>query len=73
MLDSDNSVFNMKLTPISGDLSLESLLLKTPSVAEFLKTNVVYSGFQRCPTRDEISFPVSQSNRKNDQHFQKKF
>jgi hypothetical protein len=28
----------------------------------------VYSGFQRCPTRDEISFPVGQSNRKKGQH-----
>ena len=32
----------------------------------------VYSGFQRCPTRDEILLPVEQSNRKKGQHFQKK-
>jgi hypothetical protein len=24
--------------------------------------SIVYSVFQRCPTRDEISFPVGQSN-----------
>jgi hypothetical protein len=27
--------------------------------------------FQRCPTRDEISFPVGQSNCKKGQNFQK--
>ena len=31
----------------------------------------VYSVFQRCPTRDEISFPVGQSNYKKGQNFQK--
>jgi hypothetical protein len=33
--------------------------------------SIVYSVFQRCPTRDEISFPVGQSNCKKGQHFQK--
>jgi hypothetical protein len=32
--------------------------------------SIVYSVFQRCPTRDEISFPVGQSNCKNGQNFQ---
>ena len=33
--------------------------------------SIVYSVFQRCPTRDEISFPVVQSNCKKGQNFQK--
>ena len=33
--------------------------------------SIVYSVFQRCPTRDEISFPVGQSNCKKGQNFQK--
>ena len=31
--------------------------------------SIVYSVFQRCPTRDEISFPVSQSNCKKRSKF----
>ena len=31
--------------------------------------SIVYSVFQRCPTRDEISFPVGQSNCKKIQNF----
>jgi hypothetical protein len=33
--------------------------------------SIVYSVFQRCPTRDEISFPVGQSNCKKGQNIQK--
>jgi hypothetical protein len=36
-----------------------------------LYLSIVYSLFQRCPTRDEISFPVGQSNCKKGQNFQK--
>jgi hypothetical protein len=37
---SDENVFGMKLKPTSGDISLESLLLKTPSLVEFWKPYV---------------------------------
>jgi hypothetical protein len=33
--------------------------------------SIVYSVFQRCPTRDEISFPVGQSNCKKRSKFSK--
>ena len=33
--------------------------------------SIVHSVFQRCPSRDEISFPVGQSNCKKCQNFQK--
>jgi hypothetical protein len=33
--------------------------------------SIVYSVFQRCPTRDKIPFPVGQSNCKKGEHFQK--
>jgi hypothetical protein len=33
--------------------------------------SIVYSVFQRCPTRDEISFPVGQSNWKKKTKFSK--
>jgi hypothetical protein len=33
--------------------------------------SIVYSVFQRCLTRDEISFPVEQSNFKKGQNFHK--
>ena len=33
--------------------------------------SIVYSVFQRCPTRDEISFPIGQSNGKKRSKFSK--
>ena len=43
-------------------IGLKSTFLVVPQ-SEFTSREPqgVYSGFQRCPTRDEISFPVSQS------------
>ena len=35
-----------------------------------LLLSIVYSVFQRCPSRDEIAFPVGQSNCKKGQNFQ---
>ena len=44
-------------------IGLNSTFLVVPQ-SEFTshEPQGVYSGFQRCPTGDEISFPVGQSN-----------
>ena len=38
-----------------------SRAVSTPRV-RYIRASIVYSVFQRCPTRDKISFPVGQSN-----------
>ena len=54
--------FLLGLNSIFSTLSQSEFTSREVYSGLCLYLSIVYSVFQRCPTRDEISFPVGQSN-----------